>query len=294
MLESSEATGRNAGRIGYMEQQPGNPGDESAGLEGEDTSPDFRAVEIQPGAPRPATILKVADELEARGGEILELFREVSSPAGSAVFPIHLRQGGREFFVEVETGGWEPRVVESVLERASILRSSEKSAAELRVLSAEAVPEEVEFLVSRAPAALLQLDLIGGAPDLPVEFAELFRTSAGRRWGTDLQYSPEYLPLVEELLDAAFDSHENRGVKPPVLDQLVQGLGCFLGEIIRRASPGGAWSESEGWGESIVLETEGFVLDPVGKARAFMTEGAGDSIAFYAEYVLGQIRGPES
>ncbi|MBA2693338.1 MAG: hypothetical protein H0U65_12760 [Rubrobacter sp.] len=280
-----------------MERRPGNSGEESPVGEGENatpesTMPEFGAFEIEAGAPRPATILKIADGLEARGGEILELFKEVSSPKGRAVFPIHLRQGGREFFIEVETGSWEPRAVESILSRASILRSSEKADAELRILGAGAVPEDVAFFASQAPAALLQLDMIGGELERPEEFAEMFRSSAGRRWGTELQYSVDYLPLVEELLEAAFDAFENGGGRPPVLDELVEGLGCFLGEIIRRGASGGEWSESGEWGEGgIVFEAGGFALDPIGKARAFMSEGAGDSISFYAGYALEEIRG---
>lgn len=254
--------------------------------------PDFGAIEVERGAPRPATILKVADELESRGGEVMELFKEVASPVGQAVFPIHLRQGGREFFVEVETGPWEPQVVESLLGRASVLRASEKEDAELRILSAYPAPKEVEFLIGRSPAALLQLDLISGGLDRPEEFAELFRRSASRRWGTELDYSVEYLPLTEELLEAAFDGHEG-GERPRVLDRLVEGLGCFLGEIVRRSegSPVGRWTASGEWGdEGAVLEIGDFVLDPIGKARAFMTEGAGDSISFYARFALEEIR----
>ncbi len=67
------------------------------------------------------------------------------------------------------------------------------------------------------------------------------------------------------------------------------GLGCFLGETIRRnTSPPGEWRPSEGWGEGPVVEIGEFVLDPVGKARAFLEYGPEESMAFYAEYVLEQ------
>ncbi len=282
-----------------MERRPGDSEEQADDRgESENTAPEVGAFEIRRGAPRPATILRVADAIESRGGDILELFSEVRSASGQAVFPIHLRQGGREFFIEVETRTWDSQVAEGMLERASVLRSSEKSGAELRILSADPVPDDIGFLTSRAPAALLQLDLIGGGLDRPEEFAELFRSSAGGRWGTSLEYSAAFLPLVEELLEAAFDAYENGGGKPPVTDGLVGGLGCFLGEIIRRGaspeqpdSPSGSWERSEEWGESLVLEVEGFILDPIGKARAFMLEGAGDSISFYAGFVLAEIRG---
>src|SRR5919107_5698747 len=79
-------------------------------------------IQIERDAPRPATILRVAGELEERGGKILELFKEIESPLGRMVLPIHLRQDDRDFFVEVETGPWDSRKAEVALGRAAILR----------------------------------------------------------------------------------------------------------------------------------------------------------------------------
>jgi hypothetical protein len=85
---------------------------------------------------------------------------------------------------------------------------------------------------------------------------------------------------------AALDEDE----APPILDALVVGLGCFVGEIIRRnVHSGGTWRSEESWGEGPVIEAGWLVLDPIGKARAFLLEGSEDSIAFYAEYVLEQL-----
>lgn len=260
---------------------------EDSGEAGEGGMLDFDALPVSRGAPRPATILKVADELERRGGEVLELFREVQSPVGRAVFPIHLRGMGGEYFVEVETGSWEPQIVRGVLARAAVLRSSASSGGELRVLGAYPVPQEVRFLARKVPAALLQLDLISLSAAEPEDAAESFRLSAGRRWGTELEYSVEYLPLAEELLLAAFDADEE-GRRPPVLDGLVRGLGSFLGETIRRsATVLLMWREDEEWGD--VLENGDLTLDPLGKSRAFLENGAEDSIAFYARFVLGEL-----
>jgi hypothetical protein len=70
----------------------------------------------------------------------------------------------------------------------------------------------------------------------------------------------------------------------------VYGLGCFLGETIRRnTGVPSSWRADEDWGEGAVIEFEGFVLDPVGKSRAFLREGPEDSVAFYADYVLEQL-----
>ena len=247
-------------------------------------------IQIERDAPRPATILRVAGELEERGGTILELFKEIESPLGRMVLPIHLRQGDRDFFVEVETGPWDSRKSGEAVDRAAILRSSEHAEAGLEILSGYPVPPEVEFFFGRSPAALFQLDLVRLTPNRPEASADLFREVGSNHWGVDLDYEPEYLPLVEELLMAALQGDDAQH-DPPLSDGLVVGLGCFLGETIRRnASPSGAWSPPEEWGEGPVIEIEDFVLDPVGKAKAFLEHGPDESLAFYAEYVLEQLQ----
>jgi len=253
----------------------------------EHTSP----IEIERDAPRPATILSVAGELEERGGKILELFKEIESPLGRIVLPIHLRQGDRDFFVEVETGPWDSRKSQEALGRAAILRSSDHAEAGLEILSGYPVPPEIEFFFGRSPAALLQLDLVRLTPDRPEACAGLFREVGSKHWGVDLDYEPDYLPLVEELLMAALEGDEAQN-DPPLSDGLVAGLGCFLGETIRRnAHPSGIWLPPEEWGEGPLIEIEDFVLDPVGKARAFLEHGPEESLAFYTAYVLDQLEG---
>jgi hypothetical protein len=88
---------------------------------------------------------------------------------------------------------------------------------------------------------------------------------------------------------AALDEEED----PPILDALVAGLGCFVGETIRRSTdpPVGSWRTDEDWGEGPVIEAGDLVLDPVGKSRAFLRQGPDDSVAFYADYVLEQLDG---
>jgi hypothetical protein len=243
-------------------------------------------IEIGRDAPRPATILRVASELEERGADIQELFKEIRCPWGQVVLPIHILQGEQDFFVEVETGPWVPRAVEGAIDKAAVLRSSEHSEAGLEILTAYPLPKEVGFFFGRSPAALLQLALVRVSLDDPEGSAALFRDVASRHWGVDLDYETGYLPLVEELLMAALDEEED----PPILDALVYGLGCFLGETIRRnTGVPSSWRADEDWGEGAVIEFEGFVLDPVGKSRAFLREGPEDSVAFYADYVLEQL-----
>src|SRR5215217_3378988 len=217
-------------------------------------------IRLERDAPRPATILKVATELEGRGAEIRELFKEIRAPWGEVALPIHLVRGGRDFFVEVETAPWDPRTTEEAVNKAAVLRGSDHADAELEILSAYPVPREVEFFFGRSPAALLQLALVRVAADRPEEAAALFREAASLKWGVDLEYEPEYLPLVEELLMSALDEDE----APPILDTLVVGLGCFVGETIRRnAGSPGTWRPSEDWGEGPVVEVGWLVLDPI-------------------------------
>jgi len=261
--------------------------DEGAESEGERRGP----IEIERDAPRPATILRVASELEERGGEIQELFKEIESPLGQVVLPIYLLDGGHSHFIEVETEPWVPRAVEEAINKAAVLRSSEHAEAGLEILSAYPVPREVGFFFGRTPAALFQLDLLRVSAADPEGSAALFREVASRHWGLDLAYETGYLPLVEELLMAALDEEET----PPILDALVIGLGCFVGETIRRnAGVSGSWRADEAWGEGPVVELEGLLLDPIGKARAFLREGQEDSVAFYADYVLEQLNGDRS
>jgi len=243
-------------------------------------------IRVEPDAPRPATILRVAGELEERGGEILELFKEVRSPLGRAVLPIHLLDEEEALFVEVATEPWDRRGELEFAGRIAALRNSEYSQARVELLSAYPVPASLGFLCGRSPSALLQLDLLRVRVDRPEEAAGLFRAVASRHWGVDLDFDPDYLPLVEDLLTAAIADEEDEG-KTPVTDGLVGGVGCFLGEVIRRnAGLGAAWRPPGTWGEGPVVEVRNFSLDPVGQARAFLNEGSEESLAFYATYVL--------
>ena len=248
-------------------------------------------IRVERDAPRPATILRVAGELEARGGIILELFKEIESPLGRVVVPIHFRQDDEDFLVEVATEPWNSRNSKEAVDRVAIVRNSEHAGDGLEILSGYPVPPEVEFFFGRSPAALLQLDLARLTPDLPAVAAGVLREVASTHWDVDLDYEPDYLPLVEELLIAVLEGEEDED-PPPLSDGLIAGLGCFLGEIIRRnVDPPGAWRPSEEWGEGPVVEVRGLALDPVGKARAFLEYGPQESMTFYVEYTLKQLEG---
>ena len=116
-----------------------------------------------------------------------------------------------------------------------MLRCSEHSDAEFEVLSAYPVPEGIRYFFGQAPAALFQLDLIyHDDPENPKACAWAFRNAAERHWGLSLDYEPEELPLVEELLLAALNGGSENYTRASTLDVLVLGLGCYVGEVLRR------------------------------------------------------------
>ncbi|WP_119067588.1 hypothetical protein [Rubrobacter indicoceani] len=243
--------------------------------------PGLEAPSIVRDAPRPATILRVADALEFQGGEVLELFREVSSPIGQAVYPIHLKRSGSEFFIEVETGRWTDQVARSIVRRVAVLRDSDDGEREVLILSAYPVPDKVSFFTGVSIEAGVQLSVLGAENDDPEAGAGAFLRSARRYWMDDLDYGTQYLPVAEELvLDLA---------EGFVLSEFVRSFGFYLGETIRRAAPGeeARWSR-EGMREP-VLVISNLELDPIGKARAFIENGERDSVAFYAGYVLREL-----
>jgi hypothetical protein len=205
--------------------------------------------------------------------------------------PIHFRQDDQDFLVEIATEPWNSRRSRETVDRAALVRTSEHAKVGLEILSAYPVPPEVAFFFGTSPAALLQLDLARLTPDMPEVAAGVFREVASSHWGVDLNYEPGYLPLVEELLIAVLDADEEESA-PPLSDGLVAGLGCFLGETIRRnVDPPGAWRPPEEWSSGPVIEIRDFVLDPVGKARAFLENGPQESMAFYVEYTLELLDG---
>jgi ATP-binding cassette, subfamily B, bacterial len=146
-----------------------------------------------------------------------------------------------------------------------------------------------ESLADRPPAALFELDLNQVSLGRPEKFARLFRDVAGRHWDVDLDFETRCLPLVERLVMDALDENGIRE-EPRVVDALASGLGCFAGETIRRnAVLRGSWRPAEGWSAGPVIEFDEFVLDPIGKAHAFLHRGSEDSVAFYADYALEQL-----
>lgn len=249
-------------------------------------------IELERDALRPVAIQRAAEELSRRGDRVVELFKEVSSPRGRANLAIHLLRGSEQesVFVEVATGPWDGEAIKNAARTASILRGSDHADAGLEFLSAYPLPDEVRFFQERSAAALLGLDLMQGDNLAePEACAEAFRDAANHHWGLGLNYEADNLPLIEELSTTALN--ESSGdTKSPILDSLVHGLGCYVGEILRcHASQEGAWRQAEEWGEGIVLELSDLTADPVGQARAFLKNGPEDSVAFYANYVLEEL-----
>src|SRR5215217_6228468 len=248
-------------------------------LESSAAQPLMQTIEIERDIPRAVSISRVAEDMRWRGEEVVELFKEVTSPAGRAVLPMHLKRDGEDTFVEVETGPWEKKTVKSVLKAAAVLRNSKYSDAVLEVLGAYPVPEEVSYFCGRTPAALFQLDLVYYEDlERAEDRAEAFRVAAERYWGLNFDYGLEGLSLIEDLLLAALEEGGPRdGSHAPVLDALVCGFGCYVGEVLRRqATLQSSWRSTTDWDEGLVVEFPGATADPIGKARAFLASGPED------------------
>jgi hypothetical protein len=251
-------------------------------------------VEVERDASRAASISRIAEELSQRGEEVVELFKEVSSSTGwEAVMPIHLWRGGEDVFVEVETGPWESTTVESVLKAAAVLRGSEYADAPFEVLGAYPVPSEIRYFCGRSPIIRFQLDLVlHDDPKDAGACAKGFIDAAKRHWDLDLNYDPEGLPLVEEQLLGALGERSGGGARTPILDALVRGYGCYVGEILRRRlTQRGSWRLAADWGEGLVIEFPNVTADPIGKARAFLENGPEDSAAYYVSYAIEELNG---
>ena len=269
-------------------EMPETPSDKDA--EAAAPNPVDEEFKVVSGAPRPATIIRLAAELERQGKEVVELFKEIESPKGRVLFPVHAREGGEDIFAELATEPWDQPAVEKITKAVALLRSSEYRDAHLELFSAHPAPKPVPFLLNRSPAALLQLRLVSLETLDPESLAESFREAAHVCWEVDLDYTIESLPLTEELLSDTLSGGEGEREKAPVLDALVRGLGCYLGEVIRRNAPRwGIWREADDWGERSVIEFQSLHLDPIGMSRAFLSEEQDDSLAYYARYSLEEI-----
>jgi hypothetical protein len=256
------------------------------------SQPLAETIEVERDASRAACISRVAEELRQRGEEVVELFEEISSSTGwETVMPIHLRRGGEDVFVEVETGPWEEETVESVLKAAAVLRGSEYADAPLEVLGAYPVPSSVRYFCGRSPAIGFQLDLVlYDDPKNAGACAEGFKAAAKRHWSLNLGYEPEELPAIEDQLLSTLGERAEGGVRTQILDALVRGYGCYAGEILRRRTkPKGSWRSVGDWGEDLVLDFPSATADPIGKARAFLENGPEDSAAYYVSYVLKEL-----
>ena len=268
------------------------PKQQTSGAEIPPGEPVTGTVALELDEPRPAAILRVAEELKGRGERVVGLFEEITSPRGRAVLPIRLRrEPDEDVFVEVVTVPWDRRTVEGLLRSAAVLRGSELNDATLEVLSAYPVPDEVGFFSGRSAAALFQLDLFDrDDARRPEDCAAAFVEAAARHWGLSLDYDPEGLPLVEERLLAALAERTGDGKSPPILDALAGCLGCRVGETLcRHAATEGSWRTAAEWAQGPVVEFPNIVADPIGKSRAFLNNGPDDSGAFYVTYALREL-----
>lgn len=71
-------------------------------------------------------------------------------------------------------------------------------------------------------------------PEPIVELAEAAREYVVRAVGTELDYTPETLPLLDHYLRQARDNVRER---PELLELVTRSVGAYFGEVVRRALP---------------------------------------------------------
>jgi hypothetical protein len=111
--------------------------------------------------------------------------------------------------------------------------------------------------------------------------SELWRKKAKSVFGVDLDYSAESITRLEEMLTKGWP-------EPPVLvEALVEGLGSYLGETIRRLH-GGEWRHAQEHG--LFLDQVGgrdMQIFPMARARKRLLKGSDESVEYYYQVLTG-------
>jgi hypothetical protein len=111
-------------------------------------------------------------------------------------------------------------------------------------------------------------------------FATVFVETSARH-GFDLDYSPESLTRVEELIDKLFADLRpwRRGKPAKRFANMAPVVGAYVGEVFVRQL-GGQWARNEEFGEGVLLPS-GMWTFPTAKAAKRFANGHEDGLDFY-------------
>lgn len=175
-------------------------------------------------------------------------------------------------------------------------------------------PSRYYEVVARRQQEWLDKALLGSSPDRErlrtevaddpsvaetiLAHAESALLTAATKWGLLLDFSPESLKGVEDVLGVLHDSlrePERPGDPRPPADALRRMAilwGCYVGEVMRRHI-GGRWSNTPVGDQGPVLRLEIGTTQvfPLRKVEKRMLDGPGDAIPFYFHGVRKVVRG---
>jgi hypothetical protein len=122
-------------------------------------------------------------------------------------------------------------------------------------------------------------------PENAAKLAELAVAAARNVDGIDLDYSPESLASVDQILG----SFHEEGLTEKQVGETVFSFGCYVGEILVRhhngkwALPKASFLAKLGFGGSNMMLVElpnGSTWNPIGKAFKLIENGQEDSVAY--------------
>lgn len=122
-------------------------------------------------------------------------------------------------------------------------------------------------------------------------FADDIVTAAASVSGVRLDYTPDSLTLVDNILD----EFRSEGLTSEKVAETVFGFGCYVGEVLVRHG-GGRWRETTeqeqeqglvGW-PMLIEFTERHWSNPIGKAFKRLANGPEDSLRYFYEAVASE------
>jgi hypothetical protein len=113
-------------------------------------------------------------------------------------------------------------------------------------------------------------------------FAEDIVTAAAQISGTNLDYTPESLKSVDDIIE----NMRRDGMTSAQLGETLFGFGCYVGEVMCR-NAGATWARTtaeqiELFGFPLVIELPNKKLcNPIGKVFKRLDNGDGDSLPYF-------------
>jgi hypothetical protein len=123
--------------------------------------------------------------------------------------------------------------------------------------------------------------------------AETTVKSGAKAYGIMLDYSVESLEKLESILQQMHDENQATPISEQGLYARSLALGCYIGEVMRKAAGSGTWVRNSQFGENTFLLTlpGQHRTFPVSWARGRITAGPDETIPFKVKAILSIVSG---